>query len=200
MPDGKLDSIRTDGASVERGGAFRYTPCQRATAERTARALVERRRELGFPVTLVGSFDFWTGWDGDFGAAMRDGLRKAGIPDTVEPEDLHLPPEQRLTGDELRAIARDGYVSKGRMPGGVYVLKREPSGEGVLYFNGQKVSASKAEIRGDTFYRRLPDGKEQSCAVYRNPKGRKASLDELISVCTNGVFFHAVFPLSEAAR
>ncbi|MBC8241887.1 MAG: tetratricopeptide repeat protein, partial [Alphaproteobacteria bacterium] len=59
-------------------------------AKRAANALVERRRELGFLVTLAGSFEIWWGIEGAYGERIHQALLKAGLPEMPRPGDLNL--------------------------------------------------------------------------------------------------------------
>ena len=169
-------------------------------AKRTAEALIERRKELGFLVTLAGSFYEWPIHGGAFGKMLRVGLLRAGIPDKARPEDLNLSPEYRLTETELRNSFKTEHRIKGRIPQGVWMIDWDTEGNGVHYWNGKQYVTSTYEIRGDMFTYQQSDGLELSCATYRSPKGTKANLDEFIQVCNSGVYPHAIFPLPETTR
>jgi TolB-like protein/class 3 adenylate cyclase len=166
----------------------------------TAKDLVERRKELGFSVTLTGSFDNWFVFKGAYGETVRQGLRKAGLQDRARPVDLNLSPENRLSGAELREDLKTGFRNKGKLPAGMWVRDMDPVGNGVHYWQGIQTATSTSEIRGATQYTKRSNGMEQTCNFYRNPKGTKENLDEFIAVCSNGVFPYARFPLPEAAR
>ncbi len=166
-------------------------------AERTVQALIERRRDLGYLVTLIGNFDYWGILNGSFGDRVRKALVAAGIPVKARLEDLNLSPEYRLTGADLRERAKSGHRLKGRIPSGEWMTDNFPGKPRIYYWNGRKASTATMEIKGDTEFISRSTGQNYSCVYYRNPKGTKESLDEGISVCTTGVFPYAQFPLTE---
>ena len=100
----------------------------------------------------------------------------------------------------MRENLKSGYRLKGRLPGGVWMVDRDPKGNGVHYWLGSRYATSTSDIRGDMVYDKRSTGLETSCAYYRNPEGTKENLDEFISVCSHGIFPHAQFPLPETNR
>ena len=71
-------------------------------------------------------------------------------------------------------------------------------GTGIHYWQGRQTSTTTSEIRGDVEYSERSNGRRTECSFYRDPKGTKENLDEIISVCAHGVFPSAEFPLPEA--
>ena len=169
-------------------------------AERAAKTLVERRRELGFLVTLAASFDVWWTFKGTYRERIHQALLKAGLPDMPRPDDLNLAPKHLISGAELREAWKSGYRHKGQGRGGVWMRDVYPDGTGVHYWKGRQTSTTKARIEGDTEYNERSDGRKSRCTFYRNPEGTKENMNEFISVCAHGIWPYAVFPLPEETR
>jgi len=169
-------------------------------ANKAAKALVQRRKELGFPFTTVGGFSHWSTFTDAFGKRIMNGLRKAGLPDQMRAEDLNLPPERRLTGAALREFIFCDCRHKGQGEGGIWMRDLFSDGTGIHYWQGQKTSTTTSEIRNDVEFSKRSNGRETECSFYRNPKGTKESLDEFIGVCAHGVYPMAEFPLPDAKQ
>ena len=169
-------------------------------AERAAKTLVERRRELGFLVTLAASFDTWWGVEGTYRERIHQALLKVGLPDMPRPEDLNLSPKFLLSGAELREALKSGYRHKGRASDGVWMRDMYPDGSGVHYWKGRQTSTTTSKIEGDMEFTERSNGRKTRCTFYRNPEGTKENLNEFISVCAHGIYPYAVFPLPETTQ
>ncbi|MEM7253035.1 MAG: adenylate/guanylate cyclase domain-containing protein [Pseudomonadota bacterium] len=172
-------------------------------AKRVAARLIKARKQTGYAATFVGS------WDGDimshpsYRKRIHRGLELAGMPTTVRPEDLDLPADTQLTGEQLRTIQKSGYRTVGNIPEGQWTIDTFPDGARIHYWRGREVGRSDYWIEGnESVYKYRPPSNlgERRCKVYRNPNGSKANLDARISLCSHGVYTSAVFPLPTSAR
>jgi TolB-like protein/class 3 adenylate cyclase/Tfp pilus assembly protein PilF len=172
-------------------------------ARTTARQLVEKRRSLGYLFTVVGEFGRGFLAHPVYRDRLHEGLRLAGIPDEVNLADLNLPPEQQIHGDEMRSL----FKARGRVAGvradGEWGVDNLDDGTGVHYWLGKEFARSDWHIDGDEYvvnYRAPSKRKPYRCTLYRNPRGAVETLDDLVFVCTIGVFTHTRLRLPNARQ
>ncbi len=122
-------------------------------------------------------------------ARLRDGLRKAGLPEFRD--EWKLDRKQRLTGAEIKTISF-GRTHSGHHPRSRLKFTISRTGDGKFSATGLWNDSGTSRIVGDRICNKWTKYSESCAVIYKNPAGAKDTGDEYILVQRSGAYPFAV--------
>ena len=135
----------------------------------------------------------------DYRQESRELIRRlvyVGVVENSRPESVGLTSSDRLSGSALSNHVF-GTRAEGRVNNGLWANERALDGRSKNYWNGKFIGDTIDRIEGDTL---IMDGPKlvpphRECRLYKNPMGKKASLNEYVAICNHGTYPYAASSL-----
>jgi adenylate cyclase len=120
---------------------------------------------------------------------LAQGLLKAGLPGKLS-DYYPLFEENRLTGDEMRALLFGSTITGSSFGGAQWWIERNKEGEITLRGGPLGPDSGETRIEGEMYYTRMQRawwGIEYSGTIFRNPNGSPERMNEYVSVMDVGI-------------
>jgi adenylate cyclase len=120
---------------------------------------------------------------------LAEGLLKAGLPGKLS-DCYPLFEENRLTGDEMRALLFGSTLTGSSLGGVQWWIERNAEGEITLRGGPFGSDSGETRIEGEMYYTRMQRawwGIEYSGTIFRNPNGSPERMNEYVSVMDVGI-------------